>query len=302
MCPVSFRAPGDRGVDLPATLFEGVRAILPTAAHINLFASGEPTLAPRLASMIDAVRTERAPGAKAWLSTNGKRLSRELVDRLIAAGCGLQFSVDGGTQQVFEAIRRGIRWQELLASLELVRERRAAGSRLPLAFSTTLSKQNLHDLSNIFALAARYGVEHVMFYDEDPETPERAALVLDASDRPLFEAQLPFIESTGVSFANGLSFRGAAVERVSVESSARGGVHCSAPWNVFMLRADGSVRTCCTLRDSMGDLEGRSFDEVWNGEAYTRLRRAFVEQRGIPSTCYRCTDPLRTWGDAGSTG
>jgi hypothetical protein len=40
----------------------------------------------------------------------------------------------------------------------------------------------------------------------------------------------------------------------------------------------------------------QSFEDVWNGEAYVRLRRAFVSQTGIPGTCYRCTDPLRTWG------
>jgi hypothetical protein len=45
----------------------------------------------------------------------------------------------------------------------------------------------------------------------------------------------------------------------------------------------------------MGDLRRQTFDEVWNGEEYVRLRRAFVEQAGIPGTCYRCTDPLRTW-------
>jgi len=73
-------------------------------------------------------------------------------------------------------------------------------------------------------------------------------------------------------------------------------MRCLAPWKVFYVRADGGVRTCCTLRSSMGDLSTQSFEDVWNGGAYTRLRRAFVEQTGFPAACLTCTDPLRTWG------
>jgi MoaA/NifB/PqqE/SkfB family radical SAM enzyme len=74
-------------------------------------------------------------------------------------------------------------------------------------------------------------------------------------------------------------------------------MHCLAPWTVFYVRADSGVRTCCTLRSSMGDLRTQSFEEVWNGDAYVRLRRAFAEQANIPAACLTCTDPLRTWGE-----
>jgi hypothetical protein len=47
----------------------------------------------------------------------------------------------------------------------------------------------------------------------------------------------------------------------------------------------------------MGDLNTQRFEEVWNGDAYTSLRRAFVEQKGFPAACLTCTDPLRTWGE-----
>ena len=46
----------------------------------------------------------------------------------------------------------------------------------------------------------------------------------------------------------------------------------------------------------MGDLRTQSWAEIWNGEPFVTLRRAFVAQRGIPDPCYRCTDPLRTYG------
>ena len=238
--------------------------------------------------------TRKRTTSPIWVSTNGKRLPPDVPEILAAPGMGLQFSVDGGTKEVFEPIRRGITFEQLCHSLAMASERRGSGAFPTLSFSCTMSKRNIHDLANIFALAQRYRVDQVLFYDEDPESPEEEQYVLDESDRPIFEAQWPFIESTGIRYSNGLTFRGAAPAR-PMSGAPR---TCLAPWKVFYLRADGHVRTCCTLRSSMGDLSGKTFDEVWNGEAYVALRRAFVEQSDIPSTCLTCPDPLRTWTGA----
>ena len=101
----------------------------------------------------------------------------------------------------------------------------------------------------------------------------------------------------GIRYSNGLTFRGADGLRAAVPErpASPPALHCRAPWSVLHVRADGIVRTCCTLRTAMGDLSRQSVDEVWNGPQYVELRRAFVQQSGIPGTCYRCTDPLRTW-------
>jgi MoaA/NifB/PqqE/SkfB family radical SAM enzyme len=299
MCPVSFRAPGDRGTDLGWGVFEKLLPLVSTASHVNLFSSGEPTLASDVTRMVREARRYAPVGTKVWISTNGKRIAPEFVESVMVPGMGLQFSVDGGTKEVFEAIRRGITFEELRRSLDAVRSRKG---RLPyptLSFSSTMSKRNIHDLGSIFALAREYAVEHVYFYDEDPEVVEEESFVLDPSDRPTFERQRALIESSGVAYTNGLTFRGAqGLRAIEPEPPLNPPMlRCSAPWKVFHLRADGTVRTCCTLRKSMGNVRLQTFEEIWNGEAYVSLRRAFREQRGIPGTCYRCTDPLRTFGE-----
>ena len=299
MCHVSFRPPIEHGHDLPRGIFEKIAPLLCTARHVNLFATGEPTIARDILFFLEEAGKRSHETAQIWLCTNGKRLPGDLLDRLADPRMGLQFSVDGGTPEVFEAIRRGISFDELCRSLALANARRGA-SRFPaFSFSSTISKRNVHDIANIFALAARYRVEQVLFYEEDPEAPEEEQYQLDESDRPVFEAQLSFIESTGIRYWNGLTFRGPSSRLPPVHAGAapEGPMRCLAPWKVFYVRADGGVRTCCTLRSSMGDLGAQSFEEVWNGAAYTRLRRAFVEQTSFPDACLTCTDPLRTWGE-----
>jgi MoaA/NifB/PqqE/SkfB family radical SAM enzyme len=299
MCHVSFRDPSDHGTDLPRVVFDKLAPVLFAAKHINLFATGEPTIAKDVLFFLDETRRRSHATAQIWLCTNGKHVPEAVLDRLMDSRMGLQFSVDGGTPEVFEAIRRGITFDQLCRSLELANARRGASPYPAFSFSSTISKRNVHDIANIFALAARYRVEQVLFYEEDPEVPEEEQCLLDESDRPVFEAQLPFINSTGIRYWNGLTFRGPASHQAEAAKAVEPDValHCLAPWKVFYVRADGGVRTCCTLRSSMGDLNSQSFDEVWNGDAYVRLRRAFADQAGFPAACLTCTDPLRTWGE-----
>jgi MoaA/NifB/PqqE/SkfB family radical SAM enzyme len=163
---------------------------------------------------------------------------------------GLQFSVDGGIPEVFEAIRRGIAFDQLCRSLELANARRGASRYPTFSFSSTISKRNVHDIANIFALAERYHVEQVLFYEEDPEVPEEAQYQLDESDRSVFEAQLPFIEAPASATGTASRFAG---RRRSARSCLGARAPCVAwRWKVFYVRADGGVRTCCTLRAGAG--------------------------------------------------
>src|SRR5262249_51555997 len=157
-----------------------------------LFSTGEPTIAKDIEAMLVDVRARLDGAAQLWLSTNGKRVPAALVDALADdPRIGLQFSVDGGTREVFEAVRRGISWDEICGSLGAVARRRGGRAHPRLSFSTTVSKRNLHDLANVFALAKRHGVDEVHFYEEDPEVLEEKPFALDERDRPIFEAQLP---------------------------------------------------------------------------------------------------------------
>ena len=228
MCHVSFRPPSEHGNDLPLAVFEKIAPILFAAKHINLFATGEPTIAKDILFFLDEARKRSHETAQIWICTNGKSLPNAVLDRLQDPRMGLQFSVDGGTPEVFEAIRRGITFDQLCRSLEVANARRGANRYPAFSFSSTISKRNVHDIANIFALAARYRVEQVLFYEEDPEVPEEEQYQLDESDRPVFEAQLSFIESTGIRHWNGLTFRGPASRLPAAEGGPAPAHRCVA--------------------------------------------------------------------------
>lgn len=69
---------------------------------------------------------------------------------------------------------------------------------------------------------------------------------------------------------------------------------CSYPWTMAVLRPDRAVVPCCQWVDPeiMGDLRQSSFEEIWNGAAYQRLRLELQTRRYRPA-CLHCPERQR---------
>ena len=66
---------------------------------------------------------------------------------------------------------------------------------------------------------------------------------------------------------------------------------CSEPWQTINVSAAGEVRTCCFNNRIYGRLAERPIDEIWHGDAYTKLRRLHVQRRSPPE----CDDCVKSW-------
>lgn len=59
---------------------------------------------------------------------------------------------------------------------------------------------------------------------------------------------------------------------------------CTCPWDWVMVTADGVVRPCCYAKDSVGNLNEQSLEEIWNGRPMLELRY-FIDQNQLHSIC-----------------
>lgn len=59
---------------------------------------------------------------------------------------------------------------------------------------------------------------------------------------------------------------------------------CSCPWDWVMITADGTVRPCCYAKDSAGNLNDQSLEEIWNGRTMLEVRY-FIEHNELHSLC-----------------
>lgn len=70
---------------------------------------------------------------------------------------------------------------------------------------------------------------------------------------------------------------------------------CYRPWLTFTVLWDGRVSLCCADFDGrtiLGDLRTSSIQEIWNNEAYRRIRREHLESGG-PDICRACDLPRK---------
>lgn len=59
---------------------------------------------------------------------------------------------------------------------------------------------------------------------------------------------------------------------------------CHYPWYFLLVDTDGDCRPCCWAGTSFGNLNQKSFTEIWNGEKAMQMRSDFVNNH-IPKGC-----------------
>ncbi len=284
--------------DLSLELFQAVVPAVKTALEVYIFGDGEALLdIPRHLAMIERIYREN-PACVLGFSTNGKLLTPAVYSRYSVAGIGyIQLSIDAATKELYEAMRRGGSFDELVANLEgiaaLRGEAKARQPRLHLA--TVISKQNFHQLPSLAEFAKRYKFSFWFINAEYPHNPGRDLLALTQGDLAELERmRAEIIRHYGSYYATvfdpsiGLRLKPGAEP---FESKAP--VFCTVPWQRFELKANGDVKVCPYFHEPIRSMNGDSLMEVWNGQEFRRIRRAFASGAGIPSYCIKCDSGMR---------
>ena len=62
---------------------------------------------------------------------------------------------------------------------------------------------------------------------------------------------------------------------------------CSVPWGHVALRPEGVINPCCYSNRNMGSLKDATFEEIWNGPEYKKLRLELLNNQR-PKGCEKC--------------
>ena len=273
LCPTGEglqRKWNDMSLELFREILEKLKKANPLLLTLHL--AGEPLLAPNIFEMI---RLARAAGFQTTLSTNATLLTEEMSRRLIEAGLQsirLDFC---SSKEKFEEVRRGASWDKVYANIiTLLKTKLELKSDIPVV--------RLKDVS-AWGLAPG-------------ERNERMGEL-----RKLFEGY----SIKGFSTLRIHSWAGsfASKHSQSADDSAQRRPRfnpCSHLWTSLAITSEGLVVPCC--RDLqyecvLGDLKTQELDEIWNGEALIKMRRAMVKRdiSGIPlcSKCSKVNERLR---------
>jgi len=304
--------------EMPPALFEKILDDL--AGHVGsliLSCSAEPFTNSDFHRYLAIVR-RRVPSVEKWIATNGLLLTEALARDLIETGLDwMVVSIDGARRETYNAIRVGGDFDRLMSRLDLFNRVKAEmGSERPyLRFNVTLSRANLDDLPLFVDLAREKQAAEVTFQHLIPfrglnqkrETLfyENRRKVREVFDRTRERARqlnvrlgdLREIPTPLQCFGDLLAdvARRLLTPVSSVEPLPTEAVACRQPWQTVAFTPRAIVAPCLNWLDEppMGNIAQQSFREIWQGEAYRRLRAELSGAFPLRRRCAECLQMAR---------
>jgi MoaA/NifB/PqqE/SkfB family radical SAM enzyme len=258
--------------------------VLSNAEELILTGSGEFLGLPDAERILGWFNREY-PHVDKYIATNASH-ARPRVWELIASSQSrytLQLSLHSSDPEAHAKMMRYGAWEQVQRNIRYLAERRAAGASLRLKLMFIMTTLNAEELPAFVRWAAGVGVDEVVagYFNIYESQQKYLSLYFkqDLANRSI-DAAAAAAKELGVTLRLPPKFGDAPPGYVKPSS-------CPEPWHQIMVNADGRVLPCDVYGNFDETLEGRSFEEVWNGPAYRAVRRALRTGGGCLETCPR---------------
>ncbi len=263
---------------------------------------GEPTVSPRYSTLMTRFVMG---GVILHFATNTSTLTIPHIDALTRANARIILSIDGASQETFEAIRRGGKWERLQYTLHAIRRiRRIVGGESWFTITFVGMRNNIHELPEMVRMVHRFELNHLKVQDylafrreydwnslrNDPELANR---YLDEAEHlayelgvtlylpPRYETNMPTL------IADRSIWRRIKDTHRLFPVRKRFPQRCMMPWQVANVLMHGEVTPCCNSQRIMGNLTRTPLKKIWNGWRY-QLFRLLVDSPIPPLECHKC--------------
>ncbi|WP_026374730.1 radical SAM protein [Aestuariibacter salexigens] len=273
--------------------------ILPFVTDTKMHGGGEPFLNPHIEKII---RTFQKYDVKLNTVTNATLINEKLAKLIGLNFSTLTVSMDGASKEVFEYVRKRADYGKVIKALELLNKYRHEDFKLIIGF--VIMRCNAHELPDLVRLAKKHGAQEVQaawlvpFHDlpwtdeNDPtREPERMNRLLKESvilgKKIGVSVKIPPLLPEQGGKAKAVEGHKPTYHNLHPTTDVEG--HCKLMYDRCMVLVDGNLKPCGQSRfvDDLGTLKEQSFEDIWSGSGYQRLRSTF-NGGTLPKTCRSC--------------
>ncbi|MEE1086826.1 MAG: radical SAM protein [Schaedlerella sp.] len=148
---------GNQGAfHMSENIFQKIEKYLPYVRRVGLHGYGEPFMAK---GFLEHLERYQRYGVKFFVNTNLSILP-EGMEKFYSDFEFINISCDGTTKEVFEGIRKNLKFEDFIAN---VKKLRAQAENVRLVLAVVLMRQNLHQCREFIEMAAELGVDEVTF-------------------------------------------------------------------------------------------------------------------------------------------
>jgi radical SAM protein with 4Fe4S-binding SPASM domain len=293
-CVYCYRAGSDLSLEIHSDIEKILRELLiPNCAEIELQGTGESLLYSGFDGILESACAAKC---KINLITNGLFLSRSTLEKLFLSGCHTVVSIDSSDPKTYQNLRPGGDLARLISNLsywKILKDGQTCAASPPtLNVHMTLTSQNISGIPSLLKLlknldadglfvsvVRRAGVSDSVW--ENINLDNNKAGVLKELKR-------------GAECAKKLNLIFNSSTSVEDNPDCQARCKCPAPWEHVYISAKGDIFPCCAYQTSMGNCLEQSFEEIWNGPKFQKLRSSF-ETGCIPKECLKCMLPWKTY-------
>lgn len=299
MCEVSEWKKFKRADDLDLDKFRQIIDSQYGLYSIKIQGLGEPLLARD--SFFEMIRYARSKYIWVRTTTNASLLHlHDNYKKLVDSGVNeVQVSFDGATKETFEKIRRGSKFEQVVANCRTLNEYCQEKKVRPTRMWVLVQTANVHEFFQFVDLAHDMKFKRMSFslalHGFGVERWIEANETRNASDQVTTE-MCEKAMARGRELGVDVSFWN-ATEKYSTKSVDK---LCQWPFGRAYISSDMRVVPCCTIANPDVSELGRAdnFTELWNSVSYQEFRDAHL--RGdIPKVCQECYEPK---GDSALSG
>jgi radical SAM protein with 4Fe4S-binding SPASM domain len=238
----------------------------------------------------------KANGVDVYTISNGTLITDDLARQLVELDLNkLTVSLDAATPETYASIRPPGRFEDVLEGLKRIQswKERLGRPQPRVELGFVGMRSNIEEFPDMVRLAHGLGAEQVCLQAMG-EYPGLENESIAAHDKPL--GRRLFEEGRRIGEAQGVEvillpadqFEADREDRNTLRDHRRYRKHCADLWNRAVIAATGDVLPCCASPTSLGNLRDASFEEIWRGPAFTKLRRQFLSGT-LPKMCRECT-------------
>lgn len=271
-------AMGQMSCELFASLLQDLSQL--GTEFVTLCGAGEPFLHADINKMFALMAKYRF---KSQIISNGIHINRDILDDLIKIRLErLTLSIhaaDSKTYQVIHPLSKEDAFEFLKDNLMYLKQRKAyLKSRYPkLSIINVISSLNCYNLIDMAEFAYSVGAQRIWFKPLSIAEETMEMLSLKEEDVSRIRADLKFLrpkiklEHNIDEFFNSLMHPNGKISNHNQWVKNR---FCYIPWVLVNISTEGKVIGCVYQgQDFIGDINRKSFREIWNSKGYIEFRR-----------------------------
>lgn len=273
-----------RTMDIPVQRFEKLCNEIKTMGTKSLILTGEgePFLHPR---MFDLISVAKKAGFNIMLFTNGTLLNKNSIQSLLDSRLDvLKVSLWASSSEEYKKNYPGSKsdnFERIVDGLKLLKDMKAEKkSEFPdVVLHQPINKQNFKNINSRIAIANSTGCNTLSF---STTWSWRGVSSLSLDEVNYLRLSLTKLRKR----LDSLSIKhniGQTLLHYNIGEAVWDKLPCYIAWYHTRIRVNGNVLPCQRCDIPMGNLDEKSFNEIWNGTAYQSFRKKTVTRKGLAS-------------------